>query len=274
MGCKASRAEDDIYRVPEPAPAAIPRRQGSPPTRDDLKRQAAYKAVDDYVSSGNVIGLGSGTTAFFCVERVGELLASGALKDVILIPTSVRAREQAERLGIQVATLDTHCDLDVAIDGCDKVDANLNLVKGGKGALLREKMVILYAKKFIVVVDDSKMAFDGLGPGKPVPVEIVQFCHERTMREIAKLPALAGCQPKLRLGDVTNPEPDGDEPAVTDNGNYIVDLWFGAGESIRDLVAAGDQLKNTVGVVEHGLFTGMTTACIIAGPDGVTVQSP
>mmetsp|Transcript_16373 Transcript_16373/g.33222 ORF Transcript_16373/g.33222 Transcript_16373/m.33222 type:complete len:116 (+) Transcript_16373:1-348(+) len=109
-----------------------------------------------------------------------------------------------------------------------------------------------------------------LGPGFPVPVEIVPFCHEHTMREIAKLPALAGCEPVLRLGNVANNQPDGDEPAVTDNGNYIVDLKFTS--PIADPVAAGEQLKNTVGVVDHGLFTGITTACIIAGKDGISVK--
>merc|ERR1712146_330169 len=124
--------------------------------------------------------------------------------------------------------------------------------------------------KFIVIVDESKIC-DGLGPGFPVPVEIVPFCHEHTMREIAKLPALVGCKPVLRLGDVSNNKPDGDKPAITDNGNYIVDLEFA--EPIKDPVAAGEQLKKTVGVVDHGLFTGMTTAVIIAGSDGISSRS-
>jgi len=238
-------------------------------TQDELKQQVGYKAVDDYVKSGTVIGLGTGSTAAFAVERVGQKLKSGELKDIIAVPTSIRTKEQAESLGIPLATLDTHSDLDVAIDGADEVDPGLNLVKGGGGALFREKIVEMCASKFIVIVDESKMC-DGLGPGFPVPVEIVPFCHEHTMREIAKLPALVGCKPVLRLGDVSNNKPDGDKPAVTDNGNYIVDLVFT--ESIKDPVAAGKQLKDTVGVVDHGLFTGMTTAVIIAGKDGITVK--
>jgi len=149
------------------------------------------------------------------------------------------------------------------------VDPGLNLVKGGGGALFREKIVEMCAKKFIVIVDESKMC-DGLGPGFPVPVEIVPFCHEHTMRVIADLPALKGCKPVLRLGDCSNNKPDGDDPAVTDNGNYIVDLEFT--DPIKDPVAAGQQLKDTVGVVDHGLFTGMTTAVIIAGTDGISVK--
>lgn len=112
---------------------------------------AGYKAVDDYVKSGMVLGLGTGSTSYYAVERVGELLKSGKLRDIVAIPTSIRTKEQAERLGIPLVTLDTHSKLDVAIDGADNVDPNLNLVKGGGGALLREKMVVVCAEKFIVI---------------------------------------------------------------------------------------------------------------------------
>merc|ERR1719313_1252229 len=180
-------------------------------SQDELKKQVGYKAVDDYVKSGMVVGLGTGSTAAFAVERVGELLKDGTLKDIIAIPTSIRTKEQAESLGIPLATLDTHSNLDVAIDGADEVDPQLNLVKGGGGALFREKIVEKCAKKFIVIVDESKLC-DGLGPGFPVPVEIVPFCHEHTMRVIAKLPALEGCEPVLRLGNIANNKCDGDKP--------------------------------------------------------------
>merc|ERR1712232_958630 len=122
-----------------------------------------------------------------------------------------RTKEQALSLDIPLVTLDTHSKLDAAIDGADEVDPDLNLVKGGGCALLREKMVKLC---------------DGLGPGFPVPVEIVPFCHEHTMRTVADLPSCAGCAPVLRMGSSTNNQVDGDEIAVTDNGNYIVDLHF------------------------------------------------
>lgn len=108
-------------------------------TQDELKKQVGYKAVDDYVESGMVVGLGTGSTAYFAVERVGNLLKSGELKDIVCIPTSERTKDQAESLGIPLVTLDTHSKLDVAIDGADEVDPDLNLVKGGGGALLREK---------------------------------------------------------------------------------------------------------------------------------------
>ena len=120
-------------------------------SQDELKKLVGYKAVDDYVKSGTVIGLGTGSTAYFAVERVGQKLKSGELKDIIAIPTSVRTKEQAESLGIPLSTLDTHSDLDVAIDGADEVDPSLCLVKGGGGALFREKIVELCAKSFIVI---------------------------------------------------------------------------------------------------------------------------
>lgn len=240
-------------------------------TQDELKKQVGYKAVDDYVRSGMVIGLGTGSTAYFAVERVGQKLKSGELKNITAIPTSVRTKEQAERLGIPLATLDTHSKLDVAIDGADAVDPRLNLVKGGGGAHFREKMVTVQAAKLIVIVDDSKLC-DGLGPTFPVPVEIVPFCHEHTARVVEALPALAGAKAVLRLGSCSSNKKDGDQPAVTDNGNYILDLHFE--KAIADPVAAAQQLRETMGVVEHGFFIGMTTAVIIAGKDGITVKTP
>jgi len=238
-------------------------------SQDELKKMVGYKSVDDYVKSGMVVGLGTGSTAYFAVERVGEKLKSGELKDIVCIPTSVRTKEQAEELGIPLVTLDTHSKLDVAIDGADEVDPDLNLVKGGGGALLREKMVEVCADKFIVIVDESKLC-DGLGPGFPVPVEITPFCHEHTMRTVANLPSCAGCEAVLRMGSSSNNQVDGDEIAVTDNGNYIVDLHFK--EPIQDAPKMASEIKNVVGVVDHGLFCGLTTAVIIAGSDGISVK--
>ena len=132
-------------------------------SQEELKKQVGYKAVDDYVKSGMIVGLGTGSTAYYAVERVGEKLKSGDLKDIIAIPTSVRTKEQAEELGIPLVTLDTHSKLDVAIDGADHADPNLCMTKGGGGALLREKMVEIMADKFIVIgtstLFDSKICF-------------------------------------------------------------------------------------------------------------------
>lgn len=237
-------------------------------TQDELKKLVGYKSVDDYVKSGMVVGLGTGSTAYYAVERVGQKLKSGELTDIICIPTSERTKEQALSLGIPLCTLNEKSKLDVAIDGADEVDTSLALVKGGGGALLREKMVEVMADKFICIVDESKLC-KGLGPGFPLPVEITPFCHEHTRRLIESLPSVKGCKAVIRLGSASNNKPDGDTIAITDNGNYIVDLFFT--EPIKDVQAAALELKNTVGVVDHGLFVGMTTAVIVAGKEGIRV---
>lgn len=240
-------------------------------SQDDLKKMVGYKAVDDHVRSGMVVGLGTGSTAAFAVERVGQKVKSGELKDIICIPTSVRTKEQAESLGIPLCTLNEKSHIDVSIDGADEVDPDWNLVKGGGGALLREKMVEIVSDKFICIVDESKLC-KGLGPGFPLPVEITPFCHEHTMRVVAALPAVAPHlkEAVLRMGSSATNKRDGDNIAVTDNGNYIVDLHFK--EVLKDAPAAAAQLKNTVGVVDHGLFIGMATEVIVAGKDGVYVM--
>jgi len=234
-------------------------------SQDELKKMVGYKAVDDYVRSGMVVGLGTGSTAYFAVERVGMKIKSGELTDVVCIPTSERTKEQALSLGIPLCTLNENSRLDVAIDGADDVDSNLALVKGGGGALLREKMVEVMADKFVCIVDDSKLG-RGLGPGFPLPVEITPFCHEHTRRLIEAMPAVKGCKAVLRMGSVSNNKNDGEKIAVTDNGNYIVDLFFT--EPIKDVAVAARDLKKTVGVVDHGIFSGFTSAVIVACSDG------
>lgn len=231
-------------------------------SQDELKKMAGYKSVDDHVESGMVVGLGTGSTAAFAVERVGQLLKEGKLKDIVAIPTSIRTKEQAEELGIPLVTLDTHPVLDVAIDGADEVDPDLNLVKGRGGALLREKMVEVCAKKFIVIVDDSKLV-PGLGISGAMPVEVTPFCWEFTLNRLKALPSIKGCEAKLRM--------EGDKPYVTDNDNYIVDLYFE--EPIKDANAAGKEILDLVGVVEHGLFLDMTTEVIIAASEGIEVKT-
>jgi ribose 5-phosphate isomerase A len=209
-----------------------------------------------------VVGLGTGSTAAFAVDRIGELLKSGELKDIIGVPTSIRTYEQAKGLGIPLATLDTQPHIDVAIDGADEVDPNLDVVKGRGGALLREKMVELASDKFVCIVDDTKMV-TGLGGSQlAMPVEIVQFCHLYTLQRLGKLPEVAGCEAKLRM--------DGDKPYVTDNSNFIVDLYFKT--PIKDSHAAAKALLAMDGVVDHGLFMDMVDVCIIAGKTGIEVK--
>ena len=230
-------------------------------SQDELKKQAAWKAVE-YVKSGMVVGLGTGSTAAFAVDRIGSLLKSGELNDIVGVPTSIRTYEQAKSLGIPLATLDEQPKLDVAIDGADEVDPNLDVVKGRGGALLREKMVEMASGKFVCIVDESKLV-DGLGGSKDaMPIEIVQFCHVYTLRRIAALPEVAGCEARLRM--------DGDKPYVTDNSNYIVDLYFQT--PIKDAHAAAKAIMSLEGVVDHGLFLDMVDVCIIAGSNGIEVK--
>lgn len=231
---------------------------------EELKKQTGYKAVDDYVTSGMVVGLGTGSTAYYAVERLGQKLANGELKNIVAIPTSVRTKDQAESLNIPLVTLDTHPKLDVAIDGADEVDPSLNLVKGRGGALLREKMVEVQADKFIVIVDDSKLV-PGLGISGAMPVEVTPFCWEFNLKRLQALRSVAGCEAKLRMSDS-----DSSKPYVTDNDNYIVDLYFKI--PIKDPAQAAKEIESLVGVVEHGLFLGMSTAVIIAGKNGIEVK--
>jgi len=156
--------------------------------------------------------------------------------------------------------------LDVAIDGADSVDRSLNLVKGGGGAHFREKLVELASNKFVCIVDEGKLC-SGLGKHFPLPVEIVPFCHEHTMRKVAALPGLTGATMALRLGDSANNKPEpGQPPALTDNGNYIIDVTFP--EEIKDAKDLAFQLDSCHGVVDHGLFIGMADQIIVAGKDG------
>ncbi|KAK9908930.1 hypothetical protein WJX75_004851 [Coccomyxa subellipsoidea] len=230
-------------------------------SQDELKQQAAWKAVE-YVKSGMKLGLGTGSTAAFAVDKIGQLLKDGTLKDIVGVPTSIRTYEQALSLGIPLATLDEVSELDLAIDGADEVDPNLHVVKGRGGALLREKMVELASKRFVCIVDESKLV-QGLGGSKDaMPVEIVQFCWKYNLNRLQNLPELAGGVAKLRM--------DGDKPYVTDNSNYIVDLYFE--EPIKDAHAAAEAMSKLKGVVDHGLFLDMVDVCIVAKSNGIEVM--
>ncbi|KAG5416509.1 hypothetical protein IGI04_004076 [Brassica rapa subsp. trilocularis] len=232
-------------------------------SQDDLKKLAAEKAVEA-IKPGMVLGLGTGSTAAFAVDQIGKLLASGELHDIVGIPTSKRTEEQARSLGIPLVALDTHPRIDLAIDGADEVDPNLDLVKGRGGALLREKMVEAVAERFIVVADDTKLVKGLGGSGLAMPVEVVQFCWKFNLVRLRDLFKEFGCDAKLRVGE-------GGEAYVTDNSNYIIDLYFK--EPLKDGFAAGREIGKLEGVVEHGLFLGMATSVIIAGKNGVEVMN-
>nr|UER43286.1 RPI2.2 protein [Populus tomentosa] len=231
-------------------------------TQDELKKIAAYKAVE-FVQSGMVLGLGTGSTAKHAVDRIADLLHQGKLKNIVGIPTSTKTHKQAVSLGIPLSDLNSHPVVDLAIDGADEVDSNLNLVKGRGGSLLREKMIESACKKFIVIVDESKLVAH-VGASGAMPVEVVPFCWKFTQDRLQNLFDYAGCLAKLRTDN------GGEKIFVTDNGNYIVDLFFK--KDIGDLKVASDAILRLAGVVEHGMFLDMATTVIVAGELGITIK--
>lgn len=222
------------------------------------KQQAAAKALE-FVQSGMVLGLGSGSTAKIFVDLLGEKLKSGELKDIVGIPTSEATAEQAESLGIPLSTVDEHGVIDLAVDGADEVDPDLQLVKGWGRALLREKLVEIHAKELVIIVDDSKLV-KKLGTRDFIPVEVVPFGHGATIRWMNE--ELDGCRAELWQEDGT--------PVVTDNGNYLVKLFCDGG--LDDYYIPADMLAIRTGIVEHGLFLDMATKVVVAGENGVRVM--
>ena len=218
---------------------------------DDLKRAAAEKALE-LVQDGMLLGLGSGSTARFFTEGVGRLVAGGM--KLRCVPTSRATAEMAAELGIPIVQ-DPVGPIDLAVDGADEVDPALNLIKGRGGALFREKLVAEAAKRFIVVVDDSKLVKQ-LGVGE-LPVEVLPFLWRTTAERLAAL----GASLTVRGGE--------ENPYITDNGNLILNLVVAGG--IKDSAAFRDELKRTTGVVEHGLFIGLTHTLIVGGPEGPKV---
>ncbi|MEJ2737380.1 MAG: ribose-5-phosphate isomerase RpiA [Anaerolineae bacterium] len=224
----------------------------SPQQGDHLRAKAAERALA-YVRSGMVLGLGTGSTHAHFLEGLGEQVRAGALHDIVGVPTSEATAARARVLGIPLATLADHDRLDLAVDGADEVDPDLNLIKGLGRALLREKIVEIHADRFLVVVDESKVV-ERLGRG-PLPVEVVPFglaAHLRWLRTL-------GCRAELWHED------DG-SPIVTDNGNHLVRCWFP--EGIDDAYALARALAERPGIVEHGLFLDMVDEVIVASPEG------
>jgi len=218
-----------------------------------LKQQAGWHAVD-CVESGMVVGLGHGSTAIFAVRCIAQLLRAGRLQDVLGVPCSRQIENEARRLSIPLTTLDEHPIVDLTIDGADEVDPDLNLIKGGGGALLREKIVAQASRREIIVADESKLS-PALGTHWPVPVEVVPFGWRTQAAYLESL----GAQPVLRLRD------DG-TAFKTDQGNLIMDCRFGPISEPAQLAA---RLGERAGIVEHGLFLGLATDVIIAGAQGV-----
>jgi ribose 5-phosphate isomerase A len=228
---------------------------------DDFKAQAANAAID-LVKPGMRLGLGTGTTAYHFVEAVGGLVRNGL--EVICVPTSEATRAHAEKLRIPLSSLDETPQLDLTVDGADEIDDQLRLIKGGGGALLREKIVATASDRMVVIADDSKLS-ETLG-SHPLPVEVVRFGLRATMRLIEALSAEAGCE-----GDIRLRPGQGDMPFITDQGNLIVDCGF---HKIPEPEVLAFALKRVPGVVEHGLFLGLADLAIVAGKSGVKAIHP
>jgi ribose 5-phosphate isomerase A len=222
-----------------------------------FKEEAAKHAVQ-FVQSGMKVGLGTGSTAIFATRRIAELLKTGELSDIVAFATSKATAEEAVRLGIPMLPDDLPEDLDVTIDGADEVDPEMNLIKGGGGALLREKIVAQVSQREMIVVDETKPS-PRLGTRWPVPVEVIPFGWLSQARYLESM----GAKYTLRQNR------DG-KPFATDSGNLILDCHFGPIADARQLAAA---LDSRAGIVEHGLFIGLATDLIVAGPSGVQYRT-
>lgn len=229
------------------------------PTRfspNELKLMAAVAAAE-FVQSGMVVGLGSGSTASLAILELGRRLQEGALADVVGVPTSNSSARLAEQVGVPLTTLAEHPLIDLTIDGADEVDPDLNLIKGLGGALLREKIVAQASERLVIVVDESKLV-DRLGTRAPVPVEVIRFGWRSHLPFLESL----GARPVRRL------DADGG-PVVTDEGNFLLDCHMTGGiEAPQELAR---RLKSRAGLVEHGLFLGLATEVVVSSVEGIRV---
>jgi ribose 5-phosphate isomerase A len=221
--------------------------------QDEAKKRAAEWAVA-LVADRHVVGLGTGSTSRFAIEALGHRVREGL--SIYGVATSEATAQQARALGITVLDLNEVSAIDLTIDGADEVDEALNMIKGGGGALTREKLVALASKRRVFIVDETKLVRQ-LGEHWPLPVEVLPFSWRHAKAKIAQL----GCEPQLRM--------KGEQPFETDNGNYILDCRFsGIGEPQR----IERCLKLIPGVVECGLFIGVADVLIIGRPDRIEVR--
>lgn len=232
------------------------------PTNTNLKEQAARRALE-YLRSGMLIGLGSGSTTNIFADLLGEQLRLGTLKDIQAVPTSESTAARARTLGIPLTTLSQaiklHPDapLDLVVDGADEVDPHLNLIKGLGRALLREKIIAIHTRMFIVIVDQSKLV-SRLGEKVPLPVEILPFETDAHINWLSSL----GCRAELWLEQDRS-------PITTDNGNYLALCHFEGG--IPDAVDLSHKLAERPGIIESGLFLGMASRVVVAGAMNMVV---
>jgi ribose 5-phosphate isomerase A len=220
---------------------------------DELKKTAAEHAVN-FLKSGMVIGLGTGSTAYYAIARIAELIRQNALTDIAAIPSSNASEELARSMNIPLTTFKEHARVDVTIDGADEVDENLNLIKGGGGAMLREKILAQASDIFFVVVDDSKIS-TLLGEKWKVPVEVIPFALE------TETFFLKNCSK-----DITVRKNEDGSLFVTDEGNNILDVNFGLIENPRETASL---LNERAGIAGHGLFINMASKVFVASQKGV-----
>lgn len=218
-----------------------------------FKQKAGEYAVR-FVESGMVVGLGTGSTAIHAVRRIGAMVRSGELRGIVGVATSTATLKEAMELGIPLLSDDLPREIDVTIDGADEVDPAFNLIKGGGGALLREKIVAQASRRLVIVVDERKLS-PQLGKTWPVPIEVMRYGYASQVRYLTSL----GAQVTLRMATDRT-------PYVTDNGNWIVDCNFGPIDHLEELARC---LEARAGLVEHGLFLQMATDLVVAGGDGI-----
>jgi ribose 5-phosphate isomerase A len=217
----------------------------------DLKEQAGRKAAE-YVKSDMVVGLGTGSTAEWAIRALAERIESGQIKDIQCIPTSSATRQLADELGLSIRGLEDVEWVDLTIDGADQVDENLNLIKGGGGALLREKVVAFSSGEVIIVVDETKIA-ENLGEGCAVPVEVIPFAEAVVRQALTNL----GSEVEIRM--------EGDDPFITDNDNLILDCLY---HQPFDPKHMEREIKRIPGVVESGLFVDMADRVVVGQSTG------
>ena len=223
------------------------------PSQDELKQKAANRAAE-FVESGMVVGLGSGSTSNFAIKRIAERIKSGELKNIVGIPSSARTEKLATDLGIPLVGFDEKQQIDITIDGADEVDPELNLIKGGGGALLREKVVAQASRKNIIIVDDSKLSAH-LGTKWALPVEVIPFASKTEACFLESLGAAVSIRSRGDGGYFK-----------TDQNNLILDADFGLIKQPREL---DETLASRAGIVEHGIFISLTTDLIIAEQTGI-----
>jgi ribose 5-phosphate isomerase A len=220
---------------------------------EGLKKQAAHRAVE-YVKSGMIVGLGTGSTVRYALELIGSRIRQGELKDIMGIPTSIQTEKLSREYGIPLTTLEEHPEIDITIDGADEVDPQRDLIKGGGGALFKEKIIAQASRRNIIIVDEQKLS-PCLGTKWPVPVEVFPFAWKPEMNYLTSLGAKARIRKK-----------DNDVPFITDQGNMILDSDFGP-------IAAPGHLDSLLharaGIIEHGLFLGLASEVIVAGHEGI-----